>query len=194
MSERRAMVTHDADAPSMRHQCELLHVSRSSLYYEAVGPDPDELEIMRKIDELHLRHPFLGSRMLTETLKRGGVAINRKRIQRLMRMMGLESCAPKPNTSKAAPEHPVYPYLLRNLRISRPNQVWAADITYIPMAYGFAYLMAIIDWYSRLVLAWRLSNTMESAFCVEGLEDALQRFGVAPIWWTLWLCGAGEVV
>lgn len=168
----------DADVPpSMRRQCELLGVNRSSLYYEPVAPDAEELELMRRMDELHLAHPFFGSRMMTQTLKREGFELNRKRVQRLMRVMGLESLAPKPNTSKPAPEHAVYPYLLRHLTVSRPNQVWASDITYIPMAAGFAYLVAVIDWCSRLVLAWQLSNTMDTAFCVEAVQEALSRYG-----------------
>lgn len=161
---------------SIRRQCELLGVSRSGLYYEPVGTSREELALMRRIDELHLRWPFYGSRKLCAALHAEGVEVNRKHMQRLMTLMGLVSVAPKPRTSEPAPEHPVYPYLLRNLVISRPNQVWAADITYIPMAMGFAYLVAIIDWFSRRVLAWRLSNTMESSFCVEALQEALSRF------------------
>jgi putative transposase len=161
---------------SLRRQCELLGVSRSGLYYEPVGTSAEELALMRRIDEVHLKWPFYGSRKLCEVLRTEGVTVNRKHMQRLMRLMGLESVAPKPSTSEPAPEHAVYPYLLRNLEISRPNQVWAADITYIPMARGFAYLVAIIDWYSRRVLAWRLSNTLESSFCVDALEEALGRF------------------
>ena len=162
---------------STRRQCELLAVPRSSVYYEPVAPDAEELALMRRIDELHLQHPFFGSRMITQTLKAASTVINRKRVQRLMRVMGLESTAPKPQTSTPAPDHPVYPYLLRGLAIARPNQVWATDITYIPMARGFAYLVAIIDWYSRRVLAWRLSNTLDTGFCLEALRDALTRFG-----------------
>lgn len=161
---------------SLRRQCELLAVGRSGLYYEPVGTSVEELALMRRIDEIHLRWPFYGSRKLCEALRAEGVHVNRKHMQRLMRLMGLESVAPKPDTSKPAAEHPVYPYLLRNLVISRQNQAWAADITYIPMAHGFAYLVAIIDWYSRRVLAWRLSNTLETSFCVEALQDALARF------------------
>ncbi len=161
----------------MRRQCELLNVNRSGLYYNPVEPDAEALALMRQIDELHLKHPFFGSRMMTQTLKNKGHDINRKRTQRLMRLMDLVSTAPKPNTSKPAPEHAVYPYLLRNVKVSRVDQVWAADITYIPMERGFAYLVAIIDWYSRRVLAWRLSNTLETTFCVEALEEALQRYG-----------------
>lgn len=167
--------------PSMRRQCELLSVSRSGLYYEAVGPDAEELELMRRIDQMHMEHPFFGSRMISRMLRTEARVVNRKRVQRLMRLMGLESVAPKPNTSKPAPEHPVYPYLLRGLTITRANQVWASDITYIPMAHGFAYLVAIIDWYSRRVLSWRLSNTLDSDFCVGALEEALERFGKPEI-------------
>ena len=161
---------------SLRRQCELLGVSRSGLYYEPVGTSDEELALMRRIDEIHLQLPFYGSRKLCEALRTEGLSVNRKHMQRLMGLMGLESVAPKPSTSEPAPEHPVYPYLLRNLAICRANQVWAADITYIPMARGFAYLVAIIDWYSRRVLAWRLSNTLDSSFCVEALEEALARF------------------
>lgn len=165
----------------MRRQCEILALNRSSLYYESVGPDPEELELMRRIDELHLEFPFYGSRRIARELRSKGLVVNRKRVQRLMRIMDLEAIAPKPNTSRPAPEHPVYPYLLRNLSICRPNQVWAADITYIPLAHGFAYLVAIMDWYSRRVLAWRLSNSLDTSFCVDALQDALSRFGQPEI-------------
>jgi putative transposase len=161
----------------MRRQCELLGVNRSTLYYERVAPDAEELGLMRRIDEIHLKYPFYGSRKIARTLKEAGVKVNRKRVQRLMRLMGLESLAPKPKTSQPAPEHPVYPYLLGNLKVSRVNQVWAADITYIPMARGFLFLVAVIDLYSRRVLAWRLSNSMGTNFCVEALHEALERFG-----------------
>jgi len=180
MKERRTMVERDPSL-SMRRQCELLGVSRSSLYYDAVPIDPEELALMRLIDELHMKHPFYGSRKIAQELSQVGDPVNRKRVQRLMRAMGLESVAPKPNTSRPAPQHPIYPYLLRNLEISRANQVWAADITYIPMAHGFMYLVAIMDWYSRRVLSWRLSNTMDSSFCVEALKEALSRFGAPEI-------------
>ena len=166
---------------SVRRQCELLGIGRSVLYYQAVGIDAEQLAIMRRIDEIHLEIPFYGSRKIAQALREEGHAVNRKRVQRLMRLMGLESVAPKPNTSRPAPEHPIYPYLLRNLDISRVNQVWAADITYVPMALGFGYLVAIIDWHSRRVLSWRLSNTMDSSFCVEALQDALQRYGPPEI-------------
>jgi putative transposase len=180
MKKRRRLVEADA-ALSMRQQCELLGVNRSSLYYTPVGTDAEELMLMRQMDELHLNRPFFGSRKMMQTLKAQGTVVNRKRMQRLMRLMGLESTAPKPNTSKPAPEHVVYPYLLRHKKISKVNQVWAADITYIPMARGFVYLVAIIDWYSRRVLAWRLSNTLETDFCVEALQEALSRFGSPEI-------------
>jgi putative transposase len=165
----------------MRRQCELLGISRSSLYYESVGPDPEDLALMRRIDELHLEFPFFGSRRVARELRKLGLLANRKRVQRLMRLMGIEAIAPKPNTSRPAPEHAVYPYLLRGLTIDRPNQVWAADVTYIPLARGFAYLVVIMDWCSRRVLSWRLSNTPDSAFCVEALEEALLRFGCPEI-------------
>ena len=180
MTERRAMI--DVEMPlSIRRQSELMSVSRSSLYYVPVEPGTDDLKVMRRMDELHLKHPFFGSRRLMQMLKREGQVINRKRVQRLMQVMGLESMVPKPGTSKPSPGHPVYPYLLRNMKISRVNQVWAADITYIPMALGFAYLVAIMDWYSRRVLSWCLSNTMESTFCIEALEKALSRYGCPEI-------------
>jgi putative transposase len=166
---------------SMRRQCELLGVNRSSLYYQPVDQGAEELALMRRMDELHLEHPFFGSRMMSQILRNEGALINRKRAQRLMRLMGLESLAPKPNTSKPAPEHAVFPYLLRKLKVARVNQVWAADITYIPMARGFAYLVAIIDWYSRRVLSWRLANSLETSFCVEALLEALERFGQPEI-------------
>jgi putative transposase len=180
VKQRRALIKVEPNL-SLRRQCELLRVSRSGLYYEPVGTSPDDLALMRRIDEMHLKYPFYGSRKHSEALRAKGLAANRKHVQRLMRLMGLESVAPKPNTSKPAPEHPVYPYLLRNLEISKPDQVWAADITYIPMAHGFAYLVAIIDWYSRRVLSWRLSNTMEASFCLDALQEALERFGKPEI-------------
>jgi putative transposase len=132
---------------------------------------------MKRIDELHLRYPFYGSRKLALELRSEGRVVNRKRVQRLMRLVDITSIAPQPKTSQPAPEHVTYPYLLRNVKMTRPNQAWAADITYIPMAHGFVYLVAIMDWYSRRVLSWRVSTTMESDFCVSALQEALQRFG-----------------
>ena len=168
-------------APSIRRQCELLRVSRSGRYYEAAPADAEELALMRRLDELHLKFPFYGSRKLADLLQKEGKPVNRKRVQRLMRVMGLEALVPKPNTSEPHPEHVIFPYLLRHLVILRPNQVWASDITYIPMREGFVYLVAIIDWYSRRVLSWRVSNTMDVRFCVEALEEALLHFGKPEI-------------
>jgi putative transposase len=175
------MVDREQPELSVRRQCELLRVSRSGLYYEPEPTSPDELALMRRIDELHLKHPFYGSRKLSDVLRKEGRDANRKRIQRLMRLMGLEAMVPKPNTSEPHPEHVKYPYLLRGLAISRVNQVWATDITYIPMKAGFVYLVAIMDWYSRRVLSWRLSNTLDTSFCVDALEEAFERFGQPEI-------------
>ena len=170
---------------SNQRQCGLMHVSASSYYYcYYYRPHPrlgDDLAIMRLMDEQHLKTPFYGSRSLTTHLVRLGYRVNRKRVRRLMRVMGLVSIAPTPNTRKPHPQHKVYPYLLRNLAINRPNQVWATDITYVPLARGFMYLVAIIDWHSRKVLSWRLSNTMDSHFCVEALEEAIERHGPPEI-------------
>lgn len=157
----------------MVRQCELLGLARSSYYYTPVGESEENLAYMRLIDEQYLSTPFYGSRRMTVWLQRQGYAINRKRVQRLMRQMGLEGLAPGPRTSRPAPEHRVYPYLLRELAITHPNQVWATDITYVPMPRGFMYLVAIMDWYSRYVLAWELSNTLDAGFCLEALETAL---------------------
>lgn len=175
------MVETDQPPVSIRKQCELLKLNRSSLYYEPVPQDPEELVLMRRIDEIHLKYPFYGSRRIAQELSQEGDPVNRKRVQRLMNLMGIESTAPKPKTSQPAPEHPVYPYLLRGLTINRANQVWCTDITYIPMAYGFMYLVAIMDWHSRRVLSWRLSNTMDPGFCVEALQEALKRYGAPDI-------------
>ena len=174
-SDRMAMIDRDAVGLSVRRQCALLGLARSGVYRVAPAPDPEDLALMRRIDALYLELPFYGSRRMTLALKAEGRAVNRKRVQRLMRLMGLEAMVPQPRTSRPAPEHRVYPYLLRGVAIERANQVWAADITYIPMARGFLYLVAVIDWSSRSVLAWRLSNTLDGAFCVEALEEALAR-------------------
>jgi putative transposase len=175
------MVQPAHDALSVRRQCELLDLSRSGLYYEPVPVEPEELALMRRIDQLHLMHPFAGSRMTTMLLGREGLVVNRKRIQRLMRVMGLWGLVPGPHTSTPHPEHIVYPYLLRDLKVRGPDHVWAADITYIPLDHGWAYLVAVIDWYSRAVLAWRLSNDMNAGFCVEALEEALRHHGPPEI-------------
>lgn len=163
--------------PSISRQCEMLGIRRSSYYYRAKPIRPDDLKLMRQIDEMYLENPTLGSRSIRRQLKRQGQKVNRKRIQRLMRLMGIEAIYPKPRTSRPHPQHRVYPYLLRDLTIDRPNQVWAADITYVPMARGFMYLVAIMDWHSRKILAWRVSNTLEPSFCVEALHEALERYG-----------------
>ncbi len=159
----------------MRRQCELLGLSRSSLYYQAAPETAVNLRLMRLIDQEYTAHPFLGSRRLTQWLIEQGEEVNRKRVQRLMRLMGLEAIYPKPKLSVAGRGHRIYPYLLRNVSIERPDQVWSTDITYVPLPCGFMYLAAIIDWFSRYVLAWRLSNTLDGSFCVEMLEEALSR-------------------
>jgi putative transposase len=174
---RRAKVERSGAELSVRRQCQLLNVARSGVYRPRAEPSADDLALMRRIDELYLEKPFYGSRRMTFDLNQEGRGVNRKRVQRLMRLMGLEGLVPRPGTSKAAAGNKIYPYLLRGVTITEPNHVWASDITYIPMANGFLYLVAIIDWASRAVLAWRLSNTMDSAFCVEAVEEALQRYG-----------------
>lgn len=178
---RRGLIDWEESPPSVRRQCELLAVHRSGLYYEPVPVDPGDLKLMRRIDELHMAQPQFGSRSITTNFRRKGIEVNRKHIQRLMRQMDIEGIAPGPSTSRPHPEHKVYPYLLRGLTVEKANQVWASDITYIPMARGFLYLVAIIDWYSRLVLAWRLSNSLDTYFCIEALKEALRRFGVPEI-------------
>jgi putative transposase len=155
-------------------QCALLDVPRSSYYFESKHKESDlNLELMVEIDKLYLAHPENGSRMMTRVLRKRGHVVNRKRIRRLMQLMGLRSLAPQPSTTKAHPTHPKYPYLLRNLRIDRPNQVWCADITYIPFKKGLLYLVAVMDWHSRKVLTFRVANTMTSDFCVAALTEAL---------------------
>jgi putative transposase len=171
------MLQPEDDELSMRQQCALLHVARSGLYYEPVEVDEEDLELMRRIDALYLEQPFYGSRRMRVVLQQAGLTVNRKRVQRLMRIMGLEGMAPGPNTSRPHPEHPVFPYLLRNLAIVRPDQVWATDITYIPLERGWAYLVVIMDWFSRAVLAYRLSNSMGVEFCLEALQEALLHHG-----------------
>ena len=158
----------------MRRQCELLGLSRSSLYYEPGGEAVEDLRLMRRIDEQYTARPFYGSRRMTIWLNERGEGVNRKRVQRLMRAMGLEAIYPKPRLSTAGKGHRIYPYLLRGVRVERRDQVWSADITYIPMVSGFMYLAAVIDWYSRYVIGWRLSNTLDGSFCTEMLEEALR--------------------
>ena len=180
-AERLALVDRADPALSIVEQCRLLKVARSTLYYRPAPVSADDLAVMRRMDELHLAWPFYGSRRMAAVLRRDGWSANRKRVKRLMRVMGLEAIYQKPNTSRSHPGHKVYPYLLRGLAIDRPNQVWCADITYIPMAKGFVYLVAVMDWFSRRVLAWRVSITMDTAFCVEALQEALDRHGQPEI-------------
>ena len=162
---------------SVSRQAKVLNISRGSVYYEPRPVSAADLAIMRRIDELHLDYPFAGSRMLRDMLGREGVHAGRQRIATMMRRMGIEALYRRPNTSKPAPGHKIYPYLLRGLKIERPNQVWAMDITYIPMARGFVYLAAVVDWFSRRVLSHRVSITMEADFCVEALEEAVAKHG-----------------
>src|SRR5271156_4307058 len=179
MSSAARLVLVDPAEPALSivAQCQLLKVARSTLYYRAVPMSAEDLPLMRQMDELHLAYPFYGSRRLAAALRRDGWLVNRKRVKRLMRVMGIEAIYQKPNTSLGHPDHKVYPYLLRGLIIERPNQVWCADITYIPMAKGFVYLVAVMDWFSRRVLSWRLSITMEAEFCVEAVQEAMAKHG-----------------
>ena len=174
------MIDREHALPLTR-QAALLKLSRSGLYYRARPVAPGDLAVMRRIDELHLDYPFAGSRMLRDLLRGEGIAIGRQRVAGMMRRMGIAALYRRPNTSKPAPGHKIYPYLLRSVAVERPNQVWAMDITYIPMARGFVYLAVVLDWFSRRVLSWRVSITMEAAFCVETLEDALTRHGKPEI-------------
>jgi putative transposase len=176
-----SMLDRKHGALSIRGQCTLLGLARSGIYRAKPAANDNDLAMMRRLDELFVAHPFLGSRRMAAMLRAEGRPINRKRVQRLMRLMGIVALGPKPRTTRPAPGHKIYPYLLRGLVIDRPNQVWASDITYIPMARGFLYLVAIIDWTSRAVLAWRLSNTMDLTFCLDALEEALARFGKPEI-------------
>jgi putative transposase len=175
--DRRAMLDRADKVLSIRRQCALLGVARSDVYRARKPANDNDAALMRRIDELFTAWPFLGSRRMTAMLRAGGVLVNRKRVQRLMRLMGIAALGPKPRTTKPAPGHKIYPYLLRGVTIERANHVWAADITYISIGRGFLYLVAIIDWASRAVLAWRLSNTMDVSFCLAALEEAMAKFG-----------------
>jgi putative transposase len=170
------MIDRGHDLPLGR-QAELLGLSRSTLYYEPRPVPAAELAIMRRIDALHLEYPFAGSRMLRDLLRGEGIIIGREMVRSMLQRMCIEALYRRPNTSKATPGHKIYPYLLRGLAVDRPNQVWAMDITYIPMARGFVYLAAVVDWFSRRVLSWRLSITMDVDFCLEAVEEALARYG-----------------
>jgi putative transposase len=176
VAERKAMIDRSHALPLAR-QAEALGISRGSVYYAPRPVSASDLALMRRMDELHLDYPFAGSRMLRDLLVAEGFPVGRLHVATLMRRMGIEALYRKPNTSKPAPGHTVYPYLLRKLPVTRPNQVWAMDITYIPMARGFVYLAAVVDWFSRRVLAWRLSITLEAAFCIEAVEEALAHYG-----------------
>ena len=177
MSVARRHDAVDSGHPSLsvKRQCELLSINRSGWYYQPKGNTDEELELMKLIDRKYLEIPFYGSRKIADCLRKLGHSVNRKRVQRLMRLMGIRAIYRRPKTSKPGKGHKVYPYLLKGLEINRPNHVWAVDITYIPMAKGFLYLVAIIDWYSRYVLSWRLSNTLDTDFCIEALEEALRK-------------------
>jgi putative transposase len=174
------MIKPNADL-SISRQSQLLSVSRSSLYYRPRPDSAEELDLLKRLDELFTENPMYGSRRMQVVLKREGILVGRRRIRRLMRKLGLWAVTPRPDTSRPHPEHKIYPYLLRELVIERPNQVWATDITYIPMRRGFLYLVAILDWATRKVLAWRLSNTLTSDFCVGALNEALARYGKPEI-------------
>ena len=175
------MIEPDHPALPIGMQCRLLSISRSSFYYEPQGESELNLALMLLIDKQFLETPFYGVQQMTWHLQNEGFSVNVKRIRRLMRLMGLTPIYQKPNTSKPAKGHKTYPYLLRGLRVERPNQVWCADITYLPMKRGFLYLVAIMDWFTRKVLAWRISNTYEAEFCVEALNEAIHRFGAPEI-------------
>ena len=174
------MIDRDHDLSLVR-QARVLNISRGAVYYKPRPVSPEDLAIMRRIDELHLDYPFAGSRMMRDFLNRAGVSIGRRHVATLMKRMGIEALYRRPNTSKPAPGHKIYPYLLRGVKVEKPNQVWATDITYIPMARGFVYLVAVVDWFTRRVLSHRVSITMEADFCVEALNEALAKHGKPDI-------------
>lgn len=179
--ERKALIRRDHPVLGLSRQCQILSISWSSLYYAPRGESTENLALMRRIDALFLKYPFYGSRQMTRQLRPDGIRVGRHRIRRLVRLMGLEAIYQAPRTSQPHPEHRVYPYRLKGLAIERPDHVWCADITYILLKRGFLYLVAIMDWATRHVLAWRLSNTMDAGFCVEALDDALARYGKPEI-------------
>ena len=180
-TERKALINADCTDLSLTKQCKLLKISRSSLYYTPVGVNAETLELMNEIDRVFTKYPFFGSRQIAAYLPRNGFHAGRHRVRRLMGIMGLQAIYKGPNTSKKHPQHRIYPYLLRNLPITRPNHVWCSDITYIPVRRGFLYLVAIMDWATRKVLAWRLSNTLDASFCVEALKEAIAGYGKPEI-------------
>ena len=175
MDAKRALVEIEVEGLSVTRQCELLGLARSSLYHKPCGESPENLKLMRRIDQQYLETPMYGVRRMTAQLQREGWVVNLKRVRRLMRQMNLEAIYQKPRLSARNPEHQVFPYLLRGRKIMRPNEVWATDITYIPLAHGFVYLMAIIDWFSRYVVTWELSTSLDADFCVRALERALEK-------------------
>ncbi len=182
MSERYGMIEKGHPVLSIRRQCGLLDVSRSAWYQARNRSVSDtDANTMKRIDRIYTEWPWYGSRRVAAQVRREGLRVSRKRIQRLMRIMGIAGAAPKRSTSRPARSHPVYPYLLRNLTVNRPNQVWCADITYIPLDKGHMYLVAVMDWHSRYVLSWALSNSLDSSFCVEALQDALRSHGKPEI-------------
>jgi putative transposase len=170
------MIDRTHDLPISR-QAKALNISRGAVYYKPRSVSPEDLRLMRRIDELHLERPFAGARMLRDFLEREGIPVGRRHVATLMKRMGIEAIYRRPNASKPTPGHKIYPYRLRSVTVERPNQVWATDITYIPMARGFVYLVAVVDWFSRRVLSHRVSITMEAGFCVEALEEALGKHG-----------------
>ena len=175
------MIEPETREPSIFRQCQLLGLNRSSFYYQPRPVQSDDLELMRLIDAQYLKTPTYGSRSMARHFRRQGRRVNRKRIQRLMRLMGIEAIYPKPHTSRPFPEHKIYPYLLRKIEIDHVNHVWASDISYVPLDRGFMYLVVVMDWYSRKILSWRISNTLDSDFCVQALNEALGRYGKPEI-------------
>ncbi|WP_299296486.1 IS3 family transposase [uncultured Tateyamaria sp.] len=180
-AKKRAMIKRDHPELSISQQCKLVRLSRSAFYYTPVGIGADTLAMMMKIDRVFTKYPFFGSRQITAYLRREGTVVGRHRVRRLMAKMGLEAIYKRPRTSQPHPQHPVFPYLLRKMQIDRPNQVWCADITFVPVKNGFLYLVAIMDWATRKVLSWRLSNTMHADFCVEALNEAIAKHGPPEI-------------
>jgi len=172
---QRILIEPEHPLLSIRRQCELIGLNRSSWYYAPANESAENLQLMRLIDEQYTRAPFYGWPRMTAYLRGHGYPVNHKRVQRLMRLMGLQAIYPKPRTTVGCPGHRIYPYLLRSVTVSHPNQVWSADITYLPMVQGFMYLVAILDWFSRYVVTWQLSNTLEGLFCLEALQTALQQ-------------------
>lgn len=177
MADRRRLIKRDHESLSLKRQCELLSLNRSSFYYVPQGESEENLWLMRKIDELYIAHPFYGSRRIRTALGRQGISVGRDRVRRLMRVMGIEGKLPGRRTTRSAPGHKIYPNVLKGLSVERAGQVWCSDITYVPMHKGTMYLTVIMDWYSRAVLSWQLSNTLDSDFCVQALQAALERYG-----------------